>query len=68
MKNRFLFAAALIFALCLLSCKGSKDAGYSVRYTDHGATAPSPGQEPKYDTPSEGNGEAEPASDGDGKD
>lgn len=68
MKNRFLLAASLVMSLSLLSCKGAQKAGYSVRYTDHGATAPSPGQEPKYDTPSEGNGEAEPASEEEGKD
>gem|GEM_PF-897763 len=68
MKNRLLFAASLVFSLSLVSCKGSKDAGYSVRYTDHGATIPSPGQEPKYEKSTDQNGEADPASDKEGKD
>jgi hypothetical protein len=68
MKNRFLLSAAVLLVLGFSACKGSKDAGYSVRYTDHGATAPSPGQEPKYDTPSEGNDSSSPDSDGDGVD
>jgi hypothetical protein len=57
MKNRILFVSALFLVVGLFSCKGSKKAGYSVRYTDHGATVPSPGQEPKYEpTPDSGGG------------
>ena len=68
MKNRFLLSAAVLLMLGFSACKGSKKAGYSVRYTDHGATAPSPGQEPIYDTPSEGNDSSSPARDEEGED
>jgi len=68
MKNFFLFSLALAFSFSLISCKGSKEAGYSVRYTDHGATAPSPGQEKKYGPSTDQSGDVEPASDKEGKD
>lgn len=68
MKNHFIISAVVLLMLGFSACKGSKNAGYSVRYTDHGATAPSPGQEPKYDTSSEDNGSAAPESDSESND